>query len=118
MNLENAIFKFNENFFNNKIKLVDFTSDWEKNLFFDTNNDSYNYINFFSNNSLDEIQKSAFWFIDINNYFSEDDTCFNAFIRIMWKTIQKEINFLGLNINIGLFNRNNNSILFKNIKKL
>ena len=111
MNLNNAILKYNEKFFNNKIKLVDFTSDWDKNLFFDTNNDSYNYINFFLNNSVNEIQKSAFWFIDINNYFSEDDSCFNAFIRIMWKAIQKEINFLGLNIDIGLFNKNNNNNL-------
>ena len=118
MNLKNALFKFNEKFFNNKIKLVDFTSDWDKNLFFDTNNDSYTYINFFLNNSINEIQKSAFWFIDINNYFSEDDSCFNAFIRIMWKAIQKEINFLGLDIDIGLFNKNNNSILCQKYKEI
>ena len=117
-NLKNALFGFNESFFNNKIKLVDFTSDWDKSLFFDTNNDSYNYINFYLNNSFDEIQKNVFWLIDINNYFSEDDCCFNAFIRFIWKAIQKQINYLGLNIDIGLFDKNNNSYLCKKYKEI
>ena len=116
--LKDSILKFNEIFFKNKIKLVDFTSDWDKNLFFDTNYDSYNYISFYLNNSLDEIQKSAFWFIDINNYFTEDDCCFNAFIRFMWKAIQKEINYLQLNIDIGLFNKNNNSYICQKFKEI
>ena len=116
--LRDAMLKFNEIFFNNKIKLIDFTSDWDKSLFFDTNNDSYNYISFYLNNSLDEIQKSAFWFVDLNNYFNEDDCCFNAFIRFMWKAIQKEINYLGLNIDIGLFNKNNNNYICQKFKEI
>jgi hypothetical protein len=117
--LTNAINKFNGSILNNKIKLIDLTSSWDKALFFDTNNDSYNYVQFyFNNNSDDEIQKNAFWFIDINNYFTDDDCCFNAFIRFMWKAIQKEINYLGLNIDIGLFNKNNNSYLCKKFKEI
>ena len=117
-NLKDAILKFNEIFFKNKVKLIDFTSDWDKNLFFDTNYDSYNYISFYLNNSLDLIQKSAFWLVDLNNFFTEDDCCFNAFIRFMWKAIQKEINYLGLNIDIGLFNKNNNSYICQKFKEI
>ena len=117
-NLKNALFTFNESFFNNKIQLIDFTSDWDKNLYFDTNNDSYNFINFYLNNSFDEIQKNVFWFIDINNYFSDDDCCFNTFIRFMWRAIQKQINYLKLNIDIGLFNKNNNNYICKKYKEI
>ena len=117
-NFKNVISKYNENFLKNKIKLIEFTSDWDKNLYFDTNNDSYNYISFYLNNSNETIQKTAFWFIDINNYFSDDDCCFNAFIRFMWKAIQKEINYLGLNIDIGLFDQNNNNYICKKFKEL
>ena len=116
--LKNVISKNNENLLNNKIKLIELTSNWDKNLFFDTNNDSYNYINFYLNNSNNEVQKNVFWFIDINNYFSDDDCCFNAFIRIMWKAIQKEINYLKLNIDIGLFNKNNDNYICKKFKEI
>ena len=116
--INNVINKFNTDLFNNKIKLIDFTSDWDKTLFFDTNNDSYNLINFYLNNSIDVIQKNSFWFIDINNFFSDDDCCFNTFIRFMWKTIQKEINYLGLNIDIGLFDKNNNNNICNKFKDI
>ena len=118
INLKNSLLKFNDMFFNNKIKMIDFTSEWDKGLFFDTNNDSYNYIYFYLNNSIDTIQKNAFWFIDINNYYTDDDCCFNAFIRFMWKAIQKEIDYLGLNIDIGLFDKNNNSYICKKYKEI
>ena len=41
-------------------------------------------------------QEYVFWFIDINNKFFENDCCFNAIIRIMWKAIQQQINVMNL----------------------
>ena len=108
----------NLNFLNNKIKIIDFTSDWDKHLYFDTNNDSYNLISFYQNQSVDILQKNVILFLDINNYFSEDDCCFNAYIRLMWKAIQKEINFLRLNIDIGLFDKNNNNYICNKYKEI
>ena len=103
---------------NQKIKLIDFTNEWDKHLYFDTNNDSYNFITFYKNNTNDILQKNIIYFIDINNYFSENDICFNAYIRFMWKTIQKEINFLGLKIDIGLFDKNNNNYICNKFKEI
>ena len=108
----------NLNFLNNKIKIIDFTSDWDKHLYFDTNNDSYNLISFYQNQSVDILQKNVILFLDINNYFSEDDCCFNAYIRLMWKAIQKEINFLRINIDIGLFDKNNNNYICNKFKEI
>ena len=116
--LNNIILKLNENKFGGKIKLVDFTSNWNKSLYFDTNNDSYNFIDFYFKDSLDVVQKSLFWFIDLNNYFSDNDFCFNAFIRFLWKAIQKEINFLNLNIDIGLFSQNNDNNVCNKFKEI
>ena len=120
---ENTIIKekilyINQKFFNNKIKLIDFTCEWDQSLYFDTNNDSYNIINFYKNQSIDILQKNIILFIDINNYFSEDDICFNSFIRFMWKAIQKEINFLRLNIDIGLFDKRNNNYICNKFKEI
>ena len=78
---------FNTNDFGQKIKLLNFTSDWKKNLFFDTNNNSNIYIKSEAISS-NIAQEYIFWFIDINNMFHENDNCFNAIIRIMWKSIQ------------------------------
>ena len=116
--LKQKILNINQNFLNNKIKLIDFTCDWDKHLYFDTNNDSYNIINFYQNQSVDILQKNIILFLDINNYFSGDDCCFNAYIRFMWKAIQKEINFLGLNIDIGLFDKNNNNYICNKYKEI
>ena len=116
--LKEKILKINQNFLNNKIKLIDFTSDWDKHLYFDTNNDSYNIINFYLNQSVDILQKNIILFLDINNYFSGDDCCFNAYIRLMWKAVQKEINFLKLNIDIGLFDKNNNNYICNKFKEI
>ena len=116
--LKQSILNINQNFLGNKIKLIDFTESWDKGLYFDTNNDSYNIINFYKNQSIDIIQKNIFWFIDINNYFSGDDCCFNAFIRILWKAIQKEINFLQINIDIGLFDKSNSNYICNKFKEI
>ena len=116
--LKEKILNINQNFLNNKIKIIDFTSDWDKHLYFDTNNDSYNLISFYQNQSVDILQKNVILFLDINNYFSEDDCCFNAYIRLMWKAIQKEMNFLRLNIDIGLFDKNNNNYICNKFKEI
>ena len=116
--LKEKILNINLNFLNNKIKIIDFTSDWDKHLYFDTNNDAYNLISFYQNQSVDILQKNVILFLDINNYFSEDDCCFNAYIRLMWKAIQKEINFLRLNIDIGLFDKNNNNYICNKFKEI
>ena len=116
--IKEKILNINQNILNNKIKLIDFTSEWTQSLYFDTNNDSYNIINFYKNKSLDILQKNIILFIDINNYFSGDDICFNAFIRFMWKAIQKEMNLLGLNIDIGLFDKSNNNYICNKFKEI
>ena len=108
---------FNSNQFGSKIKLLNFTSDWKKNLYFDTNNNSNDYIKSGSINP-NIIQNYVFWFIDINNSFNENDYCFNTIIRLMWKAIQQQIDSMNLGINIGQFNKNNNQIICSKFKEL
>ena len=64
------------------------------------------------------VQEYIFWFIDINNMFHENDCCFNAIIRIMWKSIQQQINFMNLGIDIGQFNKNNNGVICQKFKEI
>ena len=108
---------FNSNQFGSKIKLLNFTSDWKKNLYFDTNNNSNDYIKSGSINP-NIIQNYLFWFIDINNSYNENDYCFNTIIRLMWKAIQQQIDSMNLGINIGQFNKNNNQIICSKFKEL
>ena len=108
---------FNSNQFGSKIKLLNFTSDWKKNLYFDTNNNSNDYIKSGSINP-NIIQNYVFWFIDINNSYNENDYCFNTIIRLMWKAIQQQIDSMNLGINIGQFNKNNNQIICSKFKEL
>ena len=108
---------FNSNQFGSKIKLLNFTSDWKKNLFFDSNNNSNDFIKSGSINP-NHIQEYIFWFIDINNQFNENDYCFNTIIRLMWKSMQQQIDFMNLGINIGQFNKNNNEIICNKFKEL
>ena len=108
---------FNSNQFGSKIKLLNFTSDWKKNLYFDSNNNSNDYIKSGSINP-NLIQNYAFWFIDINNSFNENDYCFNTIIRLMWKAIQQQIDSMNLGINIGPFNKSNNQIICTKFKEL
>ena len=114
--INDVITKFNKNVLNNKINLIDFTSDWDQKLYCDTSYDSSKYIDFYYNNLSETNQENVFWFIDINNSFSNDDICFNGMIRIMYNVIQKQINFIGLNINIGSFNQNTNIVCNKFIE--
>ena len=108
---------FNSNQFGSKIKLLNFTSDWKKNLYFDSNNNSNDYIKSGSINP-NLIQNYVFWFIDINNPFNENDYCFNTIIRLMWKAIQQQIDSMNLGINIGPFNKNNIQIICTKFKEL
>ena len=108
---------FNSNQFGQKIKLLNFTSDWKKNLFFDSNNNSNDFIKSGSINP-NHIQEYIFWFIDINNQYNENDYCFNTIIRLMWKSMQQQINYMNLDINIGQFNKNNNEIICNKFKEL
>ena len=108
---------FNSNQIGQKVKLLNFTSDWKKNLFFDSNNNSNNFIRSGSINP-NNCQKYIFWFIDINNQFNENDYCFNTIIRLMWKSMQQQIYLMNLGINIGQFNKNNKEIICNNFKEL
>ena len=108
---------FNSNKFGSKIKLLNFTSDWKKNLFFDNNINSNEFI---KSGSIHPnlIQDYIFWFIDINNQFNESDFCFNTIIRLMWKSMQQQIDFMNLGISIGQFNKKNNEIIIIKFKEL
>ena len=108
---------FNSNAFGSKIKLLNFTSEWKKNLFFDNNNNSNQFIKSGSINP-NHIQDNVFWFIDINNQFHENDYCFNTIIRLMWKSIQQQIDIMNLGFNIGQFNKNNNELICNQFKEM
>ena len=64
------------------------------------------------------VQEYIFWFIDINNMLHENDCCFNAIIRLMWKAIQQQIDFIKLGIDIGQFNKNNTGVVCGKFKEL
>ena len=108
---------FNNNSLGKKVKLLNFTSDWKKNLFFDSINNSNTYIKNCAINS-NIIQQFIFWFIDINNMFYENDCCFNAIIRIMWKAIQNQMELMNIGIDIGQFNKTNDGLICRKFKEL
>ena len=116
--INESMMNFNNNLLNNKISIFDYTSDWNNDLFFDTNNDSKKYIDIYLNESKDYIQQNAFWLIDINNPFFSDDVNFNALSRILWIAIQKEINYIGIDINLGPFGQNNNNVIYTKFYEL
>jgi hypothetical protein len=104
-----------------KVELVNLTTEWEKKLFFETNKDCLKYItSYLSNANVN--QEKVFWFVDINNNMVNqkfsNDCCLNAIVRILWIAIQKQMNIMGWNINIGLFhsqNTRNISVKYKEI---
>ena len=100
-----------------RIKLINLMSEWQKKLYIDNINNIDMLISSCLYNS-NCVQDSVFWFIDINNNFHENDFCFNTIIRLMWKAIQKQNNYLGLNINIGTFSKNNNLVICDKFKEL
>ena len=104
-----------------KTELSNLTTNWEKNLYFESNTNCDKFITSYLGNSKIN-QEKVFWFIDINNNMINEkysnDCCFNAIVRILWIAIQKQMNTLGWNINIGLFhsqNTRNISAKFKEI---
>ena len=64
------------------------------------------------------MQEYIFWFIDINNIFNDNDCCFNAIIRIMWRAIQEQIDFMKFGIDIGKFNKNNKGVICGKFKDI
>ena len=116
--INDVIIKFNKNLLNNKIGLVDFISNWDKDLFSNILKEYEKFIDYYVNDSDDIFQENVFWFIDINNYYFNDDNCFKSIIQIIWKIIQKETNFAGLNINIGSFDQNNNNIIYNKLNEI
>ena len=108
---------FNSNTLGQKVKLLNFTSDWKKNMFFESNINSNIYI---KSNSISSniMQEYIFWFIDINNMFHGNDCCFNSIIRIMWRAIQEQIEFMNLGKDIGKFNKNNTGVVCGKFKEI
>ena len=110
--INESMMNFNKNLLNNKISIFDYTSDWNNDLLFDTNYDSNKYIDIYLNESKDYLQQNVFWLIDINNPFFNDDVNFNALSRVLCNAIQKEINYIGKDINLGPFVQNNNNVIY------
>ena len=113
--IKNIMKSYNANLLNNKIKNINFTSDWKKELFEGFNFDDH--LDFISNTSS-EVQKNSFWFIDINNNNLENNICINSLKTLFWTLLQKEINFLKMNINIGNFDKSNKNMIFKRFSEL
>ena len=118
MKIYDVITKFNKSLLNNKIEKIDFTSNLEPNIFFNNIKSPEKYIDFYFNDSDDIFQENVFWFIDINNSNFNDDIGLNAIMSIIWKVIQKEIDFSQISRNIGLFWPNNNSIIYSKINEI
>lgn len=97
-----------------KTELTNLTSQWKKNLYFESNDRCDKYISSYLSNSKIN-QEKIFWFVDINNNMINpkysNDICINAMVRILWIAIQKQMNILGWNINIGLFHSQNKTNL-------
>ena len=116
--INDVITRFNKSLLNNKINLIDFISNWDKDLFSNILKEYEKFIDYYVNDSDDIFQENIFWFIDINNYYYNDDNCFKTIIQIIWKVIQKEINFAGVNLNIGSFDQKNNNIIYNKINEI
>ena len=102
-----------------KTELTNLTSQWKKKLYFESNDNCVKYISsYLSNSNIN--QEKILWFVDINNNMINpkysNDVCINAIVRILWIAIQKQINILGWNTNIGLFqNKKNLGIKYNDI---
>ena len=106
--INDEIIKFNKKYLNNKINIINFISDWDKNFLFDNIYDSIKLIDFYYNESKENVQENIFWYIDLNNNNFNQFTYATFIGKIVWKVLQKIINFNKLNINIGSFDCNNN----------
>ena len=118
--LNDFILKSNE--LKNKVILINqIKKDWKPGLYFESNNNCVEYItSYFQNLKLP--QGKIIWFVDINNNMVDknymNEKCLKAIVRIFWIAIQKQMNDLKWNINIGLFseeNKTNLSLKYKDI---
>ena len=106
----------------NKVLLVNqVKSDWQPGLYFESNKNCIDFIESYFQNMKSK-QNVFTWFVDVNNNMVDkqfmNEKCLKAIIRIFWIAIQKQLNYLNWNINIGLFNEENNaniSLKFKDI---
>ena len=105
--------KFNKTLLNNKMNIIDFTSNMNEN----TIKNFEKYIDIYFNDSDDTIQGKVFWLIDINNYYFNNEDYFHLIEKLIWEVIQKEISYSGLNINIGSY-EHNNSPIFNRINEI
>ena len=95
--------------------------DWKPGLYFESNNNCIDYITSYFQN-IKYPQGKVIWFADINNNMVDknfmNEKCLKAIIRIFWLAIQKQMNNLKWNINIGVFseeNKTNLSLKYKDI---
>ena len=114
--INDEIIKFNKKYLNNKINIINFISDWDKNFLFDNIYESIKLIDFYHNESKDNIQENIFWYINLNNNNFNPFTYITFIGKIIWKVLQKIINFNKLNVDIGSFDSNNN--INKNFNEL
>ena len=118
--LADFILKSNE--LKNKVCLVNqIKKDWKPGLYFESNNNCIDYITSYFQN-IKYPQGKVIWFADINNNMVDknfmNEKCLKAIIRIFWLAIQKQMNNLKWNINIGVFseeNKTNLSLKYKDI---
>ena len=100
---------------NHKVILINqINKDWKPGLYFESNENCLEYLtSYFQNVQLQ--QGKVIWFVDVNNNMVRkeymNDKCFHALIRILWISIQKQINDLNWNINIGNFGQDNKTNL-------
>ena len=115
-------FILNSNELKKKVILINqIKQDWKPGVYFESNKNCIDYItSYFQNIKLQ--QSNVIWFVDINNNMVNKDymneKCLKAIVRIFWLTIQKQINNLKWNINIGIFsegNKTNLSLKYKDI---
>jgi hypothetical protein len=120
VSLADFILKSNE--LKNKVCLVNqIKKDWKPGLYFESNNNCIDYITSYFQN-IKYPQGKVIWFADINNNMVDknfmNEKCLKAIIRIFWLAIQKQMNNLKWNINIGVFseeNKTNLSLKYKDI---
>ena len=99
----------------NKIELINLVNkDWKPGVYFESNDNCIQYLTSFCEN-LNIMQEKAIWLVDINNNMVKkeymNEKVFHALIRILWIIIQKQMNNLNWNTNIGIFGAENKTNL-------
>ena len=99
----------------NKIELINLVKkDWKPGAYFESNDNCIQYLTSFCEN-LNIMQEKVIWFVDLNNNMVRNEymneKCFHALVRILWIIIQKQMNNLNWNTNIGIFGEENKTNL-------